>query len=87
MDKKNEVSYVVFESIMARAERTIERLWILAIILVVLFVGSNAGWLYYESQFEDTTTAITQELQSESGNAVINDGVHINGENKTDDNR
>lgn len=85
MDKKD-VPYIVYEGTMARMERTIERLWILIILLIVLFVGSNAAWVYYESQFEETTTTVTQELESDGGNAIINDGVHINGESETDSN-
>lgn len=81
-----DVPYIVFESATARLERTIEKLWILAIILIVLFLGSNVGWIYYEKQFTDTTTTITQELDAQSGNAVINDGVHINGKSETDSN-
>ena len=69
---------------MARLERVIKRLFILLIILIVLLFGTNAGWLWYESQFEDVETKVTQELDSgEGGDAIINDGVHINGEGKT----
>lgn len=45
------VPYIVHESDMARLERTIKRLWILLILLIVLLVGSNVAWLAYESQF------------------------------------
>ena len=61
-------------------ERTIKRLWVLCIILIVLFFGSNAAWIYYENQFEDVVTTITQDLEANGGNATINDGVHIYGE-------
>lgn len=53
-------------------ERTIERLWILAIILVVLLVGSNAAWMYYENQFEDTV--ITQDVKQDSGEGGMSNG-------------
>jgi hypothetical protein len=56
------------EMYLASLERTIRRLWILCIILVFLLVGSNAAWLYYESQFEDMTQTVTQE--SEGDNAT-----------------
>ena len=85
MDHKD-VPYIVFEGTMARFERTIERLWIIVILLVILLVGSNVSWLYYESQFEDSVTTVTQELDAVSGNAIINDGVHINGESETNSN-
>ena len=48
------------------AERTIKRLWIVVILLIVLLVGTNAMWIYHESQYEDAT--ITQDvLQEVSG--------------------
>ena len=72
MDDKNEtISKYYFESITTKLERTIERLWILAIILIVLLVGSNAAWMYYENSFEDTTTTIQQDVDADSGNAAI----------------
>ena len=52
MDNKD-VPYIVHEGDMARMERTIKRLWITNIILILLFVGSNVAWLMYESQFTD----------------------------------
>ena len=58
------ISTVAFESVMARFERTIKRLWILLIILVLLLVGSNVAWLVYESQFEDQV--ITQEVHQDA---------------------
>lgn len=80
------ISYAAHEGIMARMERTIRRLWILCIILIVLLAVTNGAWIWYESQFEDVvSTEVTQEVDSDNGgNAVINDGVHINGEGKTD---
>lgn len=85
MEEKN-IPYFVHEGIMARMERTIRRLWILCIILVLLLTVTNGAWIYYESQFEDVvSTEISQDVNSDDGgNAVINDGVHINGESKTD---
>ncbi len=66
------VPYVVHESDMARQERTIKRLWILLLVLIVLFVGSNGWWIWRESQFEDIT--ITQENEDGYNNFIGNDG-------------
>lgn len=66
------VPFAVHESAMARMERTIRRLWILLILLVVLLVGSNALWIWYESQFEDIE--ITQENERGFNNFIGNDG-------------
>ena len=77
-DNHDSISRYYFESITTKLERTIEKLWILCIILIILLVGSNGAWLYYEHQFEDTVTTVSQDVDSVSGNATIFDGVHIN---------
>lgn len=77
------VPYIVHESAMARMERTIRRLWILLILLVVLLVGSNALWIWYESQFEDVT--VEQEVDTGKGDAfVVGNGDLNYGESQTE---
>jgi hypothetical protein len=61
-----------FDSAMAMAERTIKRLWIAVILLIVLFVGTNAAWIFYESQFKDIEYCLEQESN------VDGDGVALN---------
>lgn len=65
------VPYVVHESDMARQERTIKRLWILLLVLIVLLAGSNAAWIYYESQWETIETTSTDIEQDTDGAATI----------------
>jgi len=82
MDK--DVSYVAFESVCARFERTIKRLWILVILLTVMLVGTNCAWLYYESQFEtvESTTEETYTSDATDGGVAIANGdgeVEYNG--------
>lgn len=87
MDERN-VPYIAHESMMARMERTIKRLWILSLVLTVLLVSTNVAWLWYESSFEtiETTREITQDVNAgDGGTAIINDGVHVNGTSETDD--
>ena len=74
------VPYIVHESAMARAERGAKRLWVAVILLIVLLVGSNGAWLWYESQFETVTTEITQENADGYNNYIGNDGDIVNGE-------
>ena len=64
-ENRQSVPYIVYESAMARCERTIKRLWILVLVVVLLLVGSNVGWMIYESQFE-TITETTQEVWQEA---------------------
>lgn len=54
----------------AMAERTIKRLWIIVLVLIIALIGTNGAWLYYESQFETIETTI----EAEQG-----DGINIVG--------
>jgi hypothetical protein len=75
------VPYIAHESAMARQERTIKRLWVLLILVVVLLVATNGAWIWYESQWEVVeTTEITQENDGGYNNHVGNDGDIYNGE-------
>ena len=74
------VPYIVHESAMARAERSAKRLWVVVILLIVLLVGTNGAWLWYESQFETVTTEVTQENADGYNNYIGNDGDIVNGE-------
>ena len=77
------VPYIVHEASMARMERQAKRLWIAVLLLIVMLVGTNGAWLWYNSQFEtvETVTEAYQADASDGGNAIINgDGsVDING--------
>ena len=72
-----DVPYIVHESELARAERSFKRLWAAIILLIVLLFGSNAGWLWYESQFEETATTIEAEAD-DGGNAAANNNGMAN---------
>ena len=60
------VPYIVHESAMARQERTVKRLWIVLILVLLMLFGSNAAWIWYESQYE--TVTVTQEVEQEAEN-------------------
>ena len=77
-----DVPYIAHESAVARLERIIKRLWVLALVLIVLLAASNAAWLYYESSFEEIR--IEQDNESGYNNFIGNDGDIYNGE--TDNN-
>lgn len=82
-----DVPYIVFESEMARLERIIKKQFILIIVSLCFLVGTNICWTVYESQFETvetTTQEVTQDVDSGEGDAIVNDGVHINGKSETD---
>lgn len=67
MDDKM-IPFMAFESVTSRQERTIKRLWVLNILLVILLVATNACWLWYESQFDYYT--ITQEATATENSDV-----------------
>ena len=78
-ENKNEtMSYFAHEGEMARMERVNGRLWILCIGLIALLVGTNAGWIWYESQFMDSVT-VTQDTPNGNNNYVGRDGSITNG--------
>ena len=73
-----DVPYIAHESAVARLERVIKRLWVLALVLIVLLAASNAAWIWYESQFEEVR--IEQDNESGYNNFIGNDGDIYNGE-------
>lgn len=83
------IPFIAFESATARQERTIRRVWILCIILIIALIGTNAGWIYYESSFEDVS--VTQEVEATSdGDSDLNlntiGGDYYGGESESETN-
>lgn len=64
----NDNEKFIQEMYCASMERTIKRLWITTILLIVLLVGSNVAWIWYESQYID----VEQTIEAEQG-----DGTNI----------
>ncbi len=89
MEDKNLVPYIVHEGDMARLERANRRLWILSLVLTLLLIASNAGWLWYESQWEvveTTTQEVSQDIDTGDGDGdTIVTGIgDIYGEGETE---
>ena len=95
MDENNNhvqetIPYVVHESEVARLERVIKRLFIICVLLIIVAVGTNAYWIWYENQWQDEV--ITQEIQQDSGEGGTNTysgkiiGGDYNGEADDQDN-
>ncbi len=80
-----QIPYVAFESAQIRLERTNRRLFILCIILILLLLATNIGWLYYENSFEDVV--VTQDNANGYNSYIGNDGDinygETNDKNKT----
>lgn len=67
------------------ADRTIRRLWIVIILLVVLLFGSNTAWIFYESQFaeEVITQEVLQEVNGENSRNIFAGGDLYGGETES----
>jgi hypothetical protein len=54
------------------------------VLLIVLLVATNIGWLIYESSFETVETVeeynISQDAENGNNNSIINGGEIVNGE-------
>lgn len=84
MEEKT-IPYYAYDAITILYNKTIRRLWILCIILAVFLVGSNVGWLIYESQFEDVVKIEQEAEWEEDSNVIFNGTGSVNyGESKTD---
>ena len=64
-----QIDYIVHEGIMARQERNLRRVWVLCILLLVALIGTNAGWIIYESQWQDEV--VTQDVDTGNGTAIV----------------
>ena len=87
-DEVKVIPWIAHEAEAARMERTNRRLWVLCIIIFAALVLTNAGWIRYESQFEEVV--ISQEGAADNGSDLTLSGVgsgtinNYGGESKTD---
>jgi hypothetical protein len=70
-DKPITVPYIVHEAEMARMERTNKRWFIAWLVTFVLLVGCVAGFIWYESQFEDIVITAEQQADGDSNNYAV----------------
>ena len=76
-----DVPYIVHEASMARSERTVKRLWATIILLILLLIGSNAAWIWWNNQWETVESwEITQENDDGYNSFIGHDGDIENGE-------
>jgi hypothetical protein len=77
----NDENRYIHDAYMSMAERTIRRLWILIILLVLILTLSNVGWVIYESQYQVVDCSDVDAMQNiktdDNGNVTINDGVTV----------
>jgi len=62
IDGKDRTLYMMWESSQARVERTNIRQFVIILVLILALIGTNAGWIWYENQFEEVV--VTQEVEA-----------------------
>lgn len=62
------------ETALAMAERTIRRLWITILVLIVLMAGMATGFFVYESQFEEYTESVEIDAEQEGDYNFVSGG-------------
>lgn len=81
--KREPMPYYQHEIEMARISLQSKRWFIAFLIVLFLFVGTNAGWIIYESSFE--TYSVDQEVDTGNGDAYVAGVGDVNyGENQAD---
>lgn len=81
------ISFLAYESAMARMERANKRSFIIILILILALIATNTGWIIYESQFETTeTTTIEAEQSGAEINIVGGGNVSYGAESKNNEN-
>ena len=80
------VPFVVHENLRAQMDLHARRLVRVIVLLIVLLVGSNALWLWHDSQYaiERTITEIEQDTDGGGNNYVV--GGNFNGEAEDQEN-
>lgn len=68
------VTYFEHEENMVRMERSNRRVWVLCVILIISLLGTNAGWIYYESQWQYTQENTQIEAEQEGSINIIGGG-------------
>lgn len=73
-ETKEPVPYIVHEAAMARAERHTKRMFIALLVAIAFLFVSNAGWLWYMSQYDYTGEEISYDYsQDGAGLNIIGD--------------
>ena len=85
-DNKLIVPFAAFEVAILRLERANRRLIVVIALLIALLFGTNAAWLWYESQFSDEVITVEQDTKSGYNNYIGNDGDITNNGTPESDN-
>lgn len=68
------VPYSVLKDFKETAKTNTRRWFVVCLVLIFLFVGSNVAWFVYESQYQNIEITEHCELDAgDGGNAIINE--------------
>ena len=84
---ESSISRYAYESTIVTFESTVKRLWIVILILILLLAGSNAAWIYYESQWEvvETYQEVEQEADGNGSNSFIGGNFYGTADSQDED--
>lgn len=78
--EQKQIPYIAFESAQTRLERANRRLFILCVILALMLLVTNAGWIYWESQWQvEENTEVSQDIDTGDGDAIVVGIGDVNG--------
>lgn len=61
----------IYEGEAIRMHQTNKRLFVLCVVLIIITFASNAGWMFYASQFETVQIEAEQQADGDSTNYLI----------------
>lgn len=82
---ENKVPFIVYEGTIARFERTIRRMVIVIILLIVAFFATNALWIYEWNQYDYKDVTVDSRDGGNANYVGASGVINNNAENKSED--
>lgn len=82
---ENKVPFIVYEGTIARFERTIRRMVIVIILLIVAFFATNALWIYEWNQYDYKDVTVDSRDGGNANYVGARGVINNNAEDKSED--
>jgi len=82
---ENKVPFIVYEGTIARFERTIRRMVLVIILLVVAFFATNAIWIYEWNQYDYKDVTVDSRDGGNANYVGASGVINNNAEDKSED--
>lgn len=69
------VPFFIHEATVERLERLNKRWFILALVIFIALIATNAGWIIYESQFDTYSYDQEARYETEVQTSILNNGT------------